>query len=267
MTTDSVKTNTLRVPGASLYYEVRGSGPVLLMIAAGAGDASVYSALYDVLTPQFTVVTYDRRGYTRSPLDHPDQLFEMDTYGDDAAAILKAVTSEPANVFGCSIGAMIALNLTTRCPNQVGTLVAHEPPIKQIMMAEGFPNLGQLNREQGQEAALKQFMAAIGIAREGKAINVDAQTAERAAHNRDAWFKYDVPAVAHYDVDIEKLKTVPTKVVVAGGRDGKAFMPYKCAVMLARELGTTVEEFPGTHAGFVDYPVEYAERLVEVLSK
>ncbi len=267
MTTDAVKTDTLRVPGASLYYEVRGTGPVLLMVAAGAGDASVYSALYDVLTPHYTVVTYDRRGYTRSPLDNPDQSFEMDTYGDDAAAILKAVTSEPANVFGCSIGAMIAIDLTTRYPDQVGALVAHEPPIKQIMMAEGFPNLGQLSREQGQDAALRQFMAAIGISREDRATNTESQNTERAAHNRNAWFKYDVPAVAHYDVDIEKLKAVPTKIIVAGGRDGKAFLPYKCALALAQQLGTTVEEFPGTHAGFVDYPKEYARRLVEVLSR
>jgi len=263
-----MESNTLRVPGASIYYETRGSGSVLLMIAAGAGDASTYSAMYDILTAHYTVVTYDRRGYTRSPLDNPDELFPLSAHGDDAAHILAAVTDEPACVFGCSIGAIIGLDLTTRYPQQVSILVSHEAPIKQVMLAEGFPNLSQLNREQGQEAALKQFMAAIGIDRSDKATNTTAhQAADRAAHNREAWFKYDVPAVASYDVDIERLKTIPSKIVVAGGRDGRSFMPYKAAVALANLMGTTVEEFPGTHAGFVDFPQEYAERLVEVLSK
>jgi pimeloyl-ACP methyl ester carboxylesterase len=65
--TDS-RTHTLTVPGARLHYEVRGRGPVLLMICGGIYDAAGYAALADRLADAYTVVTYDRRGNSRSPL-------------------------------------------------------------------------------------------------------------------------------------------------------------------------------------------------------
>jgi hypothetical protein len=56
------KVDTVRVAGASLYYEVRGSGPVLLMIGAGAADAASFNGIAAHLADQYTVVSYDRRG-------------------------------------------------------------------------------------------------------------------------------------------------------------------------------------------------------------
>ncbi|MGN6175885.1 MAG: alpha/beta fold hydrolase [Streptosporangiaceae bacterium] len=66
-----IKTGTLKVPGASLYHEIRGSGPVLLLICGGVYDAAGYAGLAQQLADRYTVVTYDRRGNSRSPLDGP----------------------------------------------------------------------------------------------------------------------------------------------------------------------------------------------------
>ncbi len=54
------KSGTLRVPGASLSYEVRGSGPLLLLIGGGAGGAGDWNGFFNSLTDAYTVVTYDR---------------------------------------------------------------------------------------------------------------------------------------------------------------------------------------------------------------
>lgn len=62
---------TLQAPGASLYYEVRGAGPVLLLIAGGNGDTGPYQPVADHLASRRTVVSYDRRGFSRSPLAEP----------------------------------------------------------------------------------------------------------------------------------------------------------------------------------------------------
>jgi hypothetical protein len=40
-----MKTDTLTVPGATLYYEVRGSGPTLLLICGGIYDAAGFAGL------------------------------------------------------------------------------------------------------------------------------------------------------------------------------------------------------------------------------
>jgi len=83
----TTQSNTLRVPGATLYHEVRGSGPVLLLICGGVYDAAGYAALADRLADRYTVVTYDRRGNSRSPLDGPPAPQRIEVHGDDATSM------------------------------------------------------------------------------------------------------------------------------------------------------------------------------------
>ena len=51
------KTATLDAPGASLYYEVRGSGPILLMMPGGPADATTFRKIENDLASRYTVVT------------------------------------------------------------------------------------------------------------------------------------------------------------------------------------------------------------------
>ena len=124
---------TLDVPGATLYYERDGTGPVLLLIPGGPADAGIFAALRDVLTDRYTVVPYDPRGNSRSVPDDPSRDQDLDVHGDDAAALLAALGGEPAYVLGSSGGAQIGLNLAARHPERVHTLVAHEPPCDQLL--------------------------------------------------------------------------------------------------------------------------------------
>ena len=57
------------VPGAELYSEARRAGPLLLFVVGGNGDPAVFSAVADRLAADFTVVSYARRGFARSPVD------------------------------------------------------------------------------------------------------------------------------------------------------------------------------------------------------
>src|SRR5437870_13686929 len=90
----------LAVPGASLYYEVRGSGPVLLMMPGGPADAGAFRRIAEPLASDYTVVTYDPRGLSHSPLDGPIQDERIvQTAADDVHRLLAAITKEPAFVF------------------------------------------------------------------------------------------------------------------------------------------------------------------------
>src|SRR2546421_4681124 len=128
------KTERLNVPGASIYYEVRGSGPVLLMMPGGPADASAFRRIAGHLESDYTVVTYDPRGLSHSTLDVPvkdERIVEI--FADDAHRLLTATAKEPAFVFGSSGGAVIALELVARHPEQDLALVAHEPPALALM--------------------------------------------------------------------------------------------------------------------------------------
>jgi hypothetical protein len=96
-------------------------------------------------------------------------------------------------------------------------------------------------------------------------IGLPLESAQTTEHNRETFFRYDAGAVGRYRLDSAALKAAPTRIVLAGGREGRAYFPHRCAVVLASRLGTTVVEFPGNHAGFVDHPREFAARLQEVL--
>jgi pimeloyl-ACP methyl ester carboxylesterase len=119
---------TLKVPGATVYYEVRGSGPLLVMIPGGPADAGVMADLARKLADRYTVVAYDPRGNARSTVHGAPKDQQIDIHGDDAMRLIEALSDEPAYVFGTSGGGLIGLNLSGRYPGRVRALVAHEPP-------------------------------------------------------------------------------------------------------------------------------------------
>jgi pimeloyl-ACP methyl ester carboxylesterase len=260
--------DTLRVPGASLYYKVRGSGPVLLMIAGGAGDAESFNLVADHLIDHYTVVTYDRRGLSRSPPDDPDQRIEIETHSDDVHRLLAALGTAPACVLGNSIGALIGLDLALHHPEQVRILVAHEPPVGQLLSEAERPHEDsqEIYRREGGAAAMRKFAASIGVNFDAREPGVELpQENTRSAKNREFFFRHDRGAVGRYRLDIAALRAAPTRIVLAGGEAGRDYFPYLCAARLAERLGTTVVEFPGHHAGYVSHPRAFAERLREVL--
>src|SRR5262245_34150948 len=130
---------TVNVPGASLYYEVTGTGPVLLCIPGGPTDAGSMAYLASLLSDRYTVVTYDPRGHSRSTIEDPSAELPVSLHADDAAALLGALTSEPAYVYGNSGGATIGLELVARHGSNVKTFVAHEAPV--MAMLDDAPRL------------------------------------------------------------------------------------------------------------------------------
>ena len=126
--------SSLEVPGATLYYEKVGNGPVILCIPGATGSTVVFQHLAVYLRAHFTVVTYDRRGFSRSYLSgSQDYEHRLATDADDARRLIEQVSHEPATVLGSSSGAIVALELLTRHPSVVRTLIPHEPPACSVL--------------------------------------------------------------------------------------------------------------------------------------
>src|SRR5438132_8370314 len=121
------------VPGATLYVETQGTGPVLLLIPGGPTDAGMFTDLAGRLADRYTTVAYDPRGHSRSILEGEPEDIPVALHADDAAAVLAATGDEPAYVYGNSGGATIGLELVARHPEQVRTLVSHEPPLLELL--------------------------------------------------------------------------------------------------------------------------------------
>jgi len=288
----ATKSSTLRVPGATVYHEVRGSGPVLLLICGGVYDAAGYAALAERLADRYTVVTYDRRGNSRSPLDGPPAAQRIEVHGDDAHRVLMAVgvtAGEPAHVFGNSSGAMIGLELAARHPEQVRTLVAHEPPLFELLPDRDYwraaiRNVEDTFRKEGAGAAMQALGAAFASSgnatpitegrmpggREAAQGEPDPETMAmmvRLQKNMEFFIGSEVPPFNTYVPDFAALRSSTVCIVPAVGEASEGEPPYRAALAVAERLGTRAEVFPGDHGGFGNQAEAFAVKLHEVLSR
>ena len=124
------KSDTLDAPGAVLHYDVRSNGsstePILLIIGSPMGaDGFVTLAGH---FPDRTVVTYDPRSSGRSQRTDGALETTPDEHADDLHRLISALGAGPVDIFASSGGAVNALALAARHPEQVRTLLAHEPP-------------------------------------------------------------------------------------------------------------------------------------------
>jgi pimeloyl-ACP methyl ester carboxylesterase len=270
---------TLEVPGATLYVETRGSGPVLLLITGGPVDAGTVTDLASRLADRYTVVSYDQRGHSRSPLHGEPEDIPVSVHADDAAAILEAATDEPAYVYGNSGGGNIGLELVARHPELVRTLVAHEAPAMELLpdaeewRAE-FQGIYDLYETEGVFAAMGRFGAAVeeGGPKYSEEMAQMPETPEsqelmaRMAGNFDLFIAHEIRQNGGYQPDIETLRASPTRIVSAAGETSEQQGARRAAFALAERLGIEVTYLPGAHGGWGSDPEEFADRLHEALS-
>ncbi len=264
--------DTLKVPGAALYHEVRGSGSVLLCIPGGPVDAGVFARMAAQLEDRYTVVTYDPRGHSRSTIDAPETA-TIEVHADDAARLLDAVGSEPAFVLGSSGGASIGLELVTRHAELVSTLVAHEPPVMELLpdkerWRSTFKEIVDTYRNEGVFPAMEKFGKAVeegGPKYEpGEPTREMAEMFARIGANLELFLAHEITSIGGYVPDVDALKASPTRIVVAGGKTSGEQGAYRAAVALADRLGGELTYFEGGHGG-AGAEDAFAGRLHEVL--
>lgn len=131
-------TRTIPSAGCDLYYEELGDGVPILLIHPAGSTASTWGVARDRLAELGRVITYDRRGYSRST---GEPVRSISTHTADAATMLDSVGGTPAVVIGTSAGAAIAVDLAVRRPDLVGLVIAHEFPWR---FSRRLPDAAQL---------------------------------------------------------------------------------------------------------------------------
>lgn len=273
MTKSDPTIHTLDVPGACLYYEIRGSGPLLLLLGSPM-DSYGFAAMAAELADSYTVVTYDPRGVSNSTREDTNQEVTPELQADDVHRLLSALGSQPAYVFGSSGGAVVGLALAAAHPNQVRKLVAHEPPVIDLL-----PDSTRIRKQindiyvtycnDGPEEAMRKFFVHAGLDvpyAQGEASRSEPMVA-RMRSGAEHFLAHLLRPTAFYAPEIEALRTGPAQIVVAGGTTSKGQLAHRTAVALAERLGSNVVEFPGSHVGFVEQPRPFARLLRQVLTE
>jgi pimeloyl-ACP methyl ester carboxylesterase len=264
--------STLTVPGTQLWYEVEGSGPLLILIPGASGTGESFRPLTRELIARYQVVTYDRRGFSRSSLDGPqDYEHRLETDADDVQRLIEHLTDQPAIVFGNSSGAIVALEVLIQAPSQVKTVVAHEPPLVSLLPDAAkllaSPNsVYDTYRKEGVKKAMRQF--ASSMAKEDRQVIERAmkeQANEYTEANAAYWMEHELGTYPRVALDLATLETAAERIVLVGGRDSQDQVPYQAGKALARRLGREVIDLPGGHLGFMAAPAAFAEALLIAL--
>jgi pimeloyl-ACP methyl ester carboxylesterase len=288
--TDS-HTHTLEVPGVRLAYDVRepesDSGAPALLIIGSPMDARGFATLASHFTDR-TVVTYDPRGVERSERTNGARESTPELHADDLHRVISALDAAPVDIFASSGGAVNALALVARHPEQVHTLVAHEPPTVQVLpdreqASAAVQSIRETYLRDGIGPGMGKFIALTSTPGPIPADFADQPAPDPAAfglpaHDDDGTrddplLGQNLVTCTHYEPDFEALRAASTRVVVAVGAESEGQMAYRGGLGVAERLGSEPVTFPSHHAGFLGGefgmtgdPDGFAAKLREVLT-
>ena len=127
---------TVSVNDVDFYCEKRGSGPSLMLVPDGTMDCEHYSLVGDMLADEYTVLTYDVRGATRSiPKEHKRVTPQI--FASDVAGIIKALDMAPAAIYGSSMGGQAVLSVGKYYPEVARNLIVHEAALMRDVPIPG----------------------------------------------------------------------------------------------------------------------------------
>ncbi len=287
-------TRTLEVDGATLTYDVRKGGspagaaspaPLLFLIGSPMG-AGGFATLASHFTER-TVVTCDPRGVERSTKVDPESQSTPEQHADDLHRIITELGAAPIDLFASSGGAVNALALVATHPEDVRTLVAHEPPLAAILPdREGALAASRAVHEAYQKGGFGVGMARfIGVVSHQGMFGPD-DASQRApdpamfglpteddGSRADALLGQNIISSTHFEPDFAALGAAPTRIVLAAGVESEGQLAHRAAVAAAERLGQQPVLFPGDHGGFLggEYgqsgePDAFAAKLREVLA-
>ncbi len=282
-------TRTIEVPGATLTYDVRPAdspAPVLFVIGSPMG-ASGFGTLAGHFTDR-TVVTYDPRGVERSTKADPASQSTPDQHADDLHRIIDDLGAGPVDLFASSGGAVNALALVSKHPEQVGTLVAHEPPLASILPDREAAlavcrAIADTYQRSGFGPGMARFIMAVSHKGPMTAEFANMPDPDPAMFGlptqddgtrTDALLAQNVLTCTGYEPDFDALRAASTRIVLAAGVESDGEMAHRGAEAVAERLGVPVVAFPSNHGGFLggEYgqtgePDALAAKLREVLTE
>jgi pimeloyl-ACP methyl ester carboxylesterase len=286
MTTTTAKWGRAASGEADLYYERRGDGPPLLLITGGGGDAGYYSALAEILADEYTVLTYDRRGNSRSRLPRGPVKITLSGQSADAIAVLRANGFGSAHVFGSSGGATIALDLAAHHPEVVETVIPHEPPVPRVLADPSdilafYDEFDRVLAAEGWQPAFVLFQTRIGrippedrlvwdsLLRPAKVIPAGPwlDLMKRVSGNWEYMTRYEMRPFIDYVPDLDRIAANGTRIALARGADTPDVAEIQMSEVIADRLGAECAVFPGGHTAALEIPGAFADALRGLLDR
>jgi pimeloyl-ACP methyl ester carboxylesterase len=262
------------VNGVEIHHELAGSGEPLVLVHGSWGDHTSWRFVAPSFSEHFKVLTYDRRGHSKSERPPGQGSFSEDAA--DLAALIEHLELAPANIAGSSAGASIVLRLAGERPELFRSLVAHEPPLWELL--KGDPQAqAQLERVRAGERPVLDLLEV------GRHAEAARQFAETFIFGPGAWdqlpaearetFTFNAPTFLdesrdpeQYAIDVERLSRFIAPALLTHGSDTQPFFPVVLERIAPAISNAERKTLPGTgHVPHITHPDTYVEAVLPFL--
>jgi pimeloyl-ACP methyl ester carboxylesterase len=226
------------------------------------GDGGHFDRLADRLADEFTVITYDRRGNGRSPAPAGWQTTSPEEQADDAAALLGALDTGSAAIFGTSSGGNFAVCLLVRHPGSVRGAILHEPGLYALLddfdaFRAPVRALIQEAMQAGGPPAAVERLWCVMMGGEAGWDRLTPALRDRLRATAGTLFGVELGTYELYLPDDEALAAIAAPVRLLISEDSLPVFA-EVADRLGERLGVDVATTPGRHDAYSEYPDEFA---------
>ncbi len=268
----AVESTRISADGAELHIEVRGEGPALLLVGCPM-DASAFAPFADELAADHMVITTDSRGINRSTVLDRDLDVTPEILASDYRQILTHLGVEKVSLFGSSGGAVAALAFTQAFPELVDTVIAHEPPLEELLdeskqLRANTQDMVETYLAGDVAGAWIKFFDGANISMPPTEVVawIDSRTDEQELADEAFFFAHTMRPTTWWLPDVAALRAVASLIVIGVGAESTGQICDRTATAMATLLGIVPTVFPGDHTGFVEHPEIFAATFRNTLS-
>jgi pimeloyl-ACP methyl ester carboxylesterase len=264
-----------QVNGVQIYSEITGDvGEPVVLVHGSWGDHQNWESVTPALSQSFRVLTYDRRGHSRS--ERPVGQGSIHQDAADLAALLDELGHRPAHIVGSSFGASIVLRLAASRPDLFRSMIVHEPPLFGLLRDEPTTR-GALSAVQDRISAVASLLAAgdwTGGARQfvetiaggpGAWEKLPQRLRDTFTFNASTWLD-EVRDPEALEMDLSGLGGFAAPAMVTAGGQSPPIFPLVVRRIAAVLPQVTVRTYDGAgHAPHLSHPGEFLETVTDFI--
>lgn len=259
----------IKVNGIHLFYELKGTGEPLVLIAGLCCDSTIWQGISDALSKHFQLILFDNRGVGRS--DSPENPFTIENMADDTIALIDYLGLKKVHLLGHSMGGGIATIVAAKLGNKIGKLIIANASPKMNSVASLALKSNLHFHEDG--VSIPRLVESIipwiysnEFLKISKNIEKLIELQLKNPHRQSViGHKRQYEALIQYDADnwLKKI-TVPTLVIAS---DKDLLSPHHDGLMLSQKiLGAKLFSFHEMgHSPLIEKPADFSKVVLSFL--
>ncbi len=268
---------TSKVNGIQLYWEINGeAGDPMVLVHGSWGDHQNWVPVVPALARSFRVLTYDRRGHSRS--ERPAGQGSVHDDVTDLGALLEQLQHSPAHVIGNSFGASIVLRLAAERADLFRTLIVHEPPLFGLLT-------GESNAKDALAVVQERISAVVSLLTAGDCREGARKFVETIAFGPGAWqklpdlvretFVFNAPTwldevrdLEALEISLSGLRGFAAPALLTIGDQSPPFFPLVMDRVAAVVPQAKMRTYAGAgHVPHLSHPEKYVQVVTEFIGE